>query len=54
MVGVFWDTKVDFSTYDGKGLGFTQANQMRPFSPISEVLLDYTFTLTDYKIYETV
>ena len=48
MVGVLWDTKADYRTFEGVNPEYIHGLQMLPFSPITEDLLSKPFIRSDY------
>ena len=50
MVGVLWDTKVDYTTWFGAQVEFIHGIQMLPYTPITEESLDYSFVQQEYEL----
>ena len=52
MVGVLWDTKVDYATWFGGNVEYIHGIQMLPFTPVTELSLDPTFVSEEYPVVE--
>ncbi len=50
MVGILWDTKVDYSTWFGANVEYIHGIQMLPFTPITEESLDASFVSVEYNV----
>lgn len=50
MVGVLWDTKVDYATWFGGNVEYIHGIQMLPFTPITEESLDSLFVSVEYNV----
>jgi endo-1,3(4)-beta-glucanase len=52
MIGILWDTKIDYGTWFGKNPCFIHGIQMLPFTPITEDYLPRDFIAEEYPIIE--
>ena len=48
MVGVLWDMKADYRSFEGVNPEYIHGLQMLPFSPITEELLNKPFIRAEY------
>jgi len=53
MVGIVWETKVDYATWFGGLVEFIHCIQMLPFTPITEEYLPSTFINEEYPVLAT-
>lgn len=53
MVGIVWETKVDYATWFGNQVEFIHCIQMLPFTPITEDYLPATFIKEEYPVLAT-
>ena len=54
MVGIVWETKVDYSTWFGLNPVFIHGIQMLPFTPVTEDSLDAEFIKEEFEIIRNV
>eukprot|EP01121_Diplochlamys_sp_Union-15-3_P015230 TRINITY_DN498_c0_g1_i2.p1 TRINITY_DN498_c0_g1~~TRINITY_DN498_c0_g1_i2.p1 ORF type:complete len:333 (+),score=59.19 TRINITY_DN498_c0_g1_i2:874-1872(+) len=50
IVGILWETKVDYATWFGLNVEYIHCIQMLPFTPITEVLLPASYVKEEYPI----
>jgi len=52
IVGILWETKVDYVTWFGANEEFIHGIQMLPFTPITEILLPSKYIREEYPVVE--
>jgi len=53
VVGVLWETKVDYATWFGSNVEFIHGIQMLPFTPITEEYLPSSWIKEEYPVIST-